>query len=116
VKETALPPYDDELNKRLMKHFAEIEMGRRRSEELRRTYNARERIKEDEDKEKERLEREKEDRWAEIEKREERVNHWREFQEVPDSKRLRMSSYKEERRTETKHGVVQLEEWKKNWK
>lgn len=45
-----MPAYDAELEKRMMKHFAEIEMQRRRSETNLRFYNARERIQEDEEK------------------------------------------------------------------
>ena len=44
------------------------------------------------------------------------MGNWREFQEVPDSKRNKSANFKEETRVEEKHGVVKLQEWKKKWK
>ncbi len=44
------------------------------------------------------------------------MGNWREFQEVPESKKTKASSYKEERRDVGKHGQVKLNEWKKSWK
>lgn len=44
------------------------------------------------------------------------MGDWRSFQEDPDAKRVRLASYKEEHRTDEKHGKVKLEEWKKSWK
>ncbi len=49
-------------------------------------------------------------------RREQRVGDWRDFQEDPDSKRVRLANFKEETRVETKHGVVKLNEWKRKWK
>lgn len=118
LKESDLPEYDAELERRLIKHFAEIEMQRRRSETNLRFYNARDRIKEDEDKEIIRLEEEKEKAWAEVERREKRVGEWRDFQEDPESKKVRIASWKEEHRSigEKKHGQADVESWKKSWK
>lgn len=116
VKENALPPLEDEMDKRLMKHFAEIEMQSRRSETNLRFYNARERIQEDSDKARLREDMEKEKAWADVERRESRVSDWREFEENPEAKKVRLASYKEERRAEGKHGVVKMEDWKKSWK
>jgi len=116
LKESDLPPYEEEFEKRCVKHFAEIEMQRRRSETNLRFYNARERIQEDAEKERARVQEEKEQSWAEVERRENRVSDWRQFQEDPEAKRVRLSSYKEEHRVDDKHGQVKLEEWKKNWK
>lgn len=41
---------------------------------------------------------------------------WRDFQEAPDSKKVKAASFKEEFRDDGKHGVVQKETWKKKWK
>ena len=49
-------------------------------------------------------------------RREKRVGNWRGFQEAPDAKKVRASSYKEESRAVEKHGQVKLETWKKKWK
>jgi hypothetical protein len=50
-------------------------------------------------------------------RREKRVGDWRNFQEDSiDAKKVKVASYKEETREEKKHGVVQLESWKKKWK
>jgi hypothetical protein len=51
-----------------------------------------------------------------IRRREKRVGEWRNFQEDPEAKKVRVASYKEERRTDSKHGKAVLEEWKKSWK
>ena len=48
--------------------------------------------------------------------REKRVGNWRDFQEDPESKKLKLASFKEEHRAEEKHGTVKLEEWKRKWK
>lgn len=116
VKESALPDYNEDLEKRLMKHFAEIEMQRRRSETNLRFYNARERLQEDADKAKVRVEEEKEKKWAEGERREARFSDWRDFQEEPEAKKVRLASFKEEFRADEKFGAHKVEEWKKKWK
>lgn len=63
-----------------------------------------------------RLELEKEEKWAEVDRREKRVGDWRNFQEDPEAKKVRMANFREEHRTDTKHGQVQKEEWRKKWK
>ena len=72
-------------------------------------------------------------------RRDKRIDNWRDFQTEPEAKKLKVllypntlhtrihityihtfiqatASYKEERREDTKHGVVKLETWKKQWK
>jgi hypothetical protein len=49
-------------------------------------------------------------------RREKRVGGWRDFQGVPDAKKMKAASFKEESRLEKKHGVVKTETWKKKWK
>ena len=49
-------------------------------------------------------------------RREKRVGNWREFQEDPESKKIRLANFKEEHRADEKHGTVKLEEWKRKWK
>ena len=51
MKESELPPEQEELQRRLMKHFADIEQMRRRSEANRRMYNARDKMAEAEEEE-----------------------------------------------------------------
>lgn len=50
-------------------------------------------------------------------RREKRVGGWRDFQGVPDAKKVKAASFKEESRQEgPKHGVVKTETWRKKWK
>ena len=116
AKEKDLLPLEEEIKRKTLIHFADIEMTRRRSEHCLRAYNARERLLEDAQKEKETIEKEFEKEWADVDRRENRVGNWRSFQENPLSKKARTASYKEETRKETKFGVVQKESWKKSWK
>jgi hypothetical protein len=44
------------------------------------------------------------------------MGNWREFLDDPGAKKVKASSYKEEKREEKKHGVVELETWKRSWK
>lgn len=46
--------------------------------------------------------------WSEVDRREKRVGNWRDFQDVPEAKKVKASSYKEETRQESKHGQVSL--------
>ena len=109
-------PLSEEIKRKTLIHFADQEMAKRRSEHCLRAYNARERLLEDAQKEKQEIEKEFEKDWAEVDRRENRVGNWREFQENPAAKKARTSSYKEESRNETKFGVAQQETWKKSWK
>ena len=144
--ESDLPPLEEEEARRLMKHFAEMEMLRRRSEKNLRAYSAREKMQEKEQQQKVRRfaclcvplscykylshthtlhlrvpqlieECAFEKEWTEGERREKRVGNWRDFQEAPEAKKAKVSTnFKEETRDTGKHGVVQLNEWKKKWK
>jgi hypothetical protein len=49
-------------------------------------------------------------------RREKRVGTWRDFQVAPDAKKVKAAHFKEETRNNGKHGVIQLETWKKKWK
>jgi hypothetical protein len=49
-------------------------------------------------------------------RRDKRVGNWRDFQHDPTAKKVKATNYKEEMREKTKHGVVQLESWKRSWK
>ncbi len=111
MKDSDLPPLEEEIAKNTMKRFADIELQRRRSEYLAHAYNNRDRMLEDEKKEIEKIESDMEKEWSEIGRREKRVDNWRSFQVAPDAKKMKTSSYKEELRDDIKHGKV-----KKNWK
>jgi hypothetical protein len=51
-----------------------------------------------------------------IRRREKRVGNWRDFQEDPDAKKVRLANFKEEHREEGKFGAVKLQQWRKQWK
>lgn len=114
--EASLPPYEEERQRRLMKHFAEMEMMRRKSDQNRRAYSAREKMQESKEEEELGRQEEFEKNWAEDGRREKRVFQWRDFKDVPEGKRVKASNFKEEQRDEKKYGSVQLESWKKSWK
>lgn len=118
IKESDLPNYEDDLDKKTMKHFADMEMSKKRSETNLRTYNARDRMAEDKEKEMMKVHAEFEKNWSEENRRDDRVHNWRGFQDVPEAKRAKVSSssYKEEHREDKKHGAAKLETWKKKWK
>ena len=46
------------------------------------------------------------------------MGSWRDFQEEAElfTKKTKMASFKEDSRSEVKHGVVKLNEWKKKWR
>lgn len=111
-----LPDVTAETDRRVMKHFAEMERMRRRSETNLRAYSARDKMKEAEEHAKISKAMERDKSWGEENRREKRVGNWREFQDDPDSKKAKASSYKEESREEKKHGTVKVETWKKSWK
>eukprot|EP01039_Chlorochromonas_danica_P006461 gene6464-7125_t len=116
AKESDLPNFEEERQKALMKHFAELEMMRRKSDQNRRAYSAREKMQESAEEEKLEKTMDFEKKWADEDRRDKRVGNWREFQEVPVAKKVRPANYKEESRDEAKFGVVKLEAWKKSWK
>jgi hypothetical protein len=51
-------------------------------------------------------------------RREKRVGNWRDFQGEAEvfTKKTKLSNFKEDSRTEAKHGQVHLNEWKKKWR
>lgn len=116
TKEKDLPNYDAELSKRVMKYFAEMENMKRRSETNLRTYNARDKMMEQEELTKQQKLSEFDKNWSEDTRRDKRIDNWREFQVDPLAKKVKASHYKEETREVKKHGVVKLETWKKSWK
>lgn len=117
LKESELKPYDEERQIRLMKHFADLEQMKILSEKNRRAYSAREKQQEEEEEAKAQKAQTFENDWSEVDRREKRVGNWRDFQHhEPAAKRVKAMNYKEEEREETKHGVVKMEEWRKNWK
>ena len=64
------------------------------------------------------VESEFEKSWSEETRRDKRVNNWRGFQDDPESKKAKLSSYKEENRQNDKklYGNDNNEQWKKQWK
>ena len=112
----ALPSLEEHVDKEVMKHFADIEVNRRRSEKVQRSHNAREKMQETEEMEKMKKAHTFEKQWSDIDRREKRVGNWREFQDDPDAKKVKASSYKEEKKEESKFGKVKVEEWKRKWK
>lgn len=114
--EAGLPSLEEHVDKEIMKHFADIEVNRRRSEKVQRSHNAREKMQETEEMDKLKKAHSFEKQWSDVDRREKRVGNWREFQEDPEAKKVKASSYKEERKEETRHGVVNTEVWKKSWK
>jgi len=116
IKESDLPNYDAELSKKVMKYFAEMENMKRRSETNLRTYNARDKMMEQEEIAKQQKLSEFDKNWSEDTRRDKRIDNWREFQVDPLAKKVKASHYKEETREVKKHGVVKLESWKKSWK
>lgn len=117
LKEADLKPYDEERQIRLMKHFADLEQMKILSEKNRRAYSAREKQQEEEEEVKAQKVQTFENDWSEVDRREKRVGNWRNFQhQEPAAKRVKAVNYKEEEREEAKHGVVKMEEWRKNWK
>jgi len=99
--ESSLPPLQDEVERQIMKHFADIEMSRRRSEQVQRSHNTREKLQEKEEENKARRAHAFEKDWSQEDRREKRIGNWREFQD-PGAKRARTSSYKPEKREEKK--------------
>eukprot|EP00596_Hydrurales_sp_CCMP1899_P003737 CAMPEP_0119042338 /NCGR_PEP_ID=MMETSP1177-20130426/14612_1 /TAXON_ID=2985 /ORGANISM="Ochromonas sp, Strain CCMP1899" /LENGTH=467 /DNA_ID=CAMNT_0007009051 /DNA_START=257 /DNA_END=1657 /DNA_ORIENTATION=- len=106
-----LLPLDEQITKKLMKHFAEIEMLKRRSEKNIHAYNAREKMQEGEEQAQVVKDAKFEKEWSDIDRRENRVGNWRDFGETSDAKRSKVANFKEETRTEDKHGKVKLQEW-----
>lgn len=117
ARDADLLPLDEEIKRRTMMHFAEIEMQKRRSEHCLRAHSARERLLEDQQKEHSTVVDEFEKEWAQEDRRENRVGNWRTFQVMPEAKRAKVeTNFKQERREDNKFGKVVMNEWKKSWK
>ncbi|KAJ1442079.1 hypothetical protein B484DRAFT_356629 [Ochromonadaceae sp. CCMP2298] len=115
-KDTDLGDFDEEVNREAMKHFAEIEAMRRRSEANLRNYSARDKMQEAAEHQKLIKAMEFDKSWTEDNRRDKRIGNWRDFQTDPGSKKVKASSFKEEHREETLHGQAKTETWKKSWK
>jgi DnaJ family protein C protein 8 len=76
---TATSLLEDVMKKAVLRHFADVEMARRRSEDLQRANSAREKMQAHSDHEKVQKELERERDWAEVNRREKRVASWRDF-------------------------------------
>ena len=116
ASEESLPDLEEQIQKATLKQFADIEMARRKSESLLRGYSAREKYQEEEEKEFMKAIAEEDKQWAEVDRREKRVDSWRGFQTDPSAKKAKLNSYKEQTRETGKYAQVELETWKKNWK
>jgi DnaJ family protein C protein 8 len=77
--ETTAALLEDAVKKAVQRHFADVEMARRRSENLQRANSAREKMQAQSEHEKEQKELERERDWAEVNRREKRVASWRDF-------------------------------------
>lgn len=109
-----------DLDKEVLKTFAQNEMKRRDVESHQRTNAARERAQQDEAKKKEEDEKKFEDEWNADDRRSERVGFWQTFQDDARSqgqKRLRTAkNFRTQHHMPAKFGQVELESWKKDWK
>ncbi|KAF1323395.1 putative molecular chaperone, partial [Globisporangium splendens] len=118
VKESELGDLQEEIDKEVLRAFAEIENRRVNIEK--REAAQRKREAEQQEKEQEEVSNmfKRERSWAETDRREHRVGNWRGFQK--DGKRRRKEfdahGWKEEKRDEKKFGVVENDEYKKRWK
>ena len=99
-----------------MKHFADIELNRRRSEQVQRSHNTRDKMREADEEEKAHKAHVFEKEWSDVNRREKRVGNWREFQEDPEKKKAKIKTFKEEKRADSKHGVVDETAWRSKWK
>ncbi len=84
------------ITKAVMKHFAEMEMARRKTDNLVRSNNMREKVRELEKEEQQKQAFTEEKAWNNVEEREKRVGGWREFGGGAN-KKARLQSFKRER-------------------
>lgn len=84
------------IEKNVMKHFADIEMARRRSENLLRSSNMREKVREMEKEEKQKQSFTEEKAWNDASEREKRVGGWRNFSDGASKTKKARQSYKQE--------------------
>ena len=80
--------FEKELDTRLLKHFADIEFEKRRSENLIRSHNAREREAERQQEESDHAVKDFENAWKNKERVEKRVENWRQFQPPAKSRKI----------------------------
>lgn len=104
TKESTLPSLEDEISKKTMKAFADIEMAKRRSDNNARSYSAREKSQVTELQEKLKAESKHEEEWNDIDRREKRVGNWRDFAKT--EKKAKVSTYNQEQRDFSVHGKV----------
>lgn len=87
---------DELITKNIMKHFAEIEMARRKSENLLRSNTMRETVREIEKEEQQKQSFTEEKAWNDSDQREKRVGGWRDFSESGSKVKKSRQSYKRE--------------------
>ena len=104
TKESTLPSLEDEISKKTMKAFADMEMAKRRSENNARSYTQREKNQNSEQIEKLKAESKQEEAWNDLDRREKRVGDWRSFAKV--EKKAKVSNYNVEQRDFARHGKV----------
>ena len=104
TKESTLPSLEDEISKKTMKAFADMEMAKRRSENNARSYTQREKNQNAEQIEKLKAESKQEEAWNDLDRREKRVGDWRSFAKV--EKKAKVSNYNVEQRDFATHGKV----------
>jgi tetratricopeptide (TPR) repeat protein len=104
TKESTLPNLEDEITKKTMKAFADMEMARRRSENNARSYSQREKNQAVEQHEKLKSDFKEEEAWNDIDRREKRVGNWRDFAKT--EKKAKVSAYTVEQRDFATHGKV----------
>ena len=114
-----MPPFEEVLEKETMKYFAEIERMRHVSERNKQVYKKRDIDKEEEEKQIQKQQEEFNKSWTNENRTEARVGDWRNFEKAPAAKKAKTnaSSFHIEKRSDgIKHGKVEIEGWKKNWK
>ena len=104
TKESKLPSLEDEISKKTMKAFADMEMAKRRSENNARSYTQREKNQNAEQIEKLKAESKQEEAWNDLDRREKRVGDWRSFAKI--EKKAKVSNYNVEQRDFATHGKV----------
>uniref|UniRef100_A0A7S3NLG0 J domain-containing protein n=1 Tax=Aureoumbra lagunensis TaxID=44058 RepID=A0A7S3NLG0_9STRA len=121
LKNPLVEPPD--LDKHIMKTFAENEMRRRDVEEHKRAHAARERAQEEERKKVEQEDKLFEEQWNADQRRNTRMDFWQQFQEdesrAGNQKRIRSAkNFKQQQKVDhkPKYGQVDLQSWRREWK
>ncbi|KAG1699450.1 hypothetical protein DVH05_012865 [Phytophthora capsici] len=117
VKETELGDLKDEVEKAVLRAFAEIE-NRRQNIEKREAAQRRREAEQDEKEQAKVVNMFKRERsWAETDRREQRVGNWRTFQKGGKRrKEMDAQGWKEETRDEKKFGEADNDAYKRGWK